>query len=78
MKEFKLSEEHIDEIIRCNDPKNLPAVWKHLGEVLGFKGDTVEPVPGKGLAFFKAEPIVTDAPKEKKEEIKAPPKTEKK
>lgn len=31
------------------------AAWEQLGEKLGFKAYTVQPIPGKGNRFFTAE-----------------------
>lgn len=32
--------------------------WQMLGQRMGFKWDTVKPVPGKSQRFFTAEPIL--------------------
>jgi len=34
------------------------AFWKLLGEKHGFAWNSAEPVPGKGITFFQATPIV--------------------
>jgi hypothetical protein len=36
---------------RAND------AWEELGRRLGFEHTTVEPIPGKGDRFFRAEPV---------------------
>lgn len=71
MKEFEMSETDLSELmerckavpliaLNCGMPKspqeNANNAWNDLGEKLGFKPMTVEPIPSKGERFFLAEP----------------------
>lgn len=37
--------------------ENANAAWRELGEVMGFKGDTVQPIAGAGQKRFTAEEL---------------------
>lgn len=40
----------------CNTPQeNANAAWQALGKEKGFDWESVQPVSGKGMAFFTAE-----------------------
>jgi hypothetical protein len=69
-KEFELTEEQYDEIIKAIQPvpyiviggmaplsqqERANNAWKALGDKLGFKYMTVRPVYGKSDRFFTAE-----------------------
>jgi hypothetical protein len=47
--------------LQCGTPaspqENANRAWAALGEKMGFKPMTVEPVPGKGDRFFRAESV---------------------
>lgn len=68
--EFKMTEKQLAKLLDACKPtpvikignyiprgpqENANRAWESLGKELGFKGNTVEPVPGKGQEFFTAE-----------------------
>ena len=68
--EFEMTQEDLERIYEANRPipvmtfgdlmplcpqDCVNAVWTELGKKMGFKPETVKPVPGKGDRFFTAE-----------------------
>lgn len=49
------------EPIHNTPQQNANAAWKSLGEQMGFKSATVQPISGKGDRFFSAYPVDPDA-----------------
>lgn len=71
MKTFELNDEQYARLMEACKPvpylviggvlprsprENAEAVWRALGEELGFKWETARPIPGKGDRFFSADP----------------------
>ena len=70
--EFEMTKEQLDRLLDACKPVPLimihivPAsspqqrandAWNSLGREIGFDGMTVQPVSGKGMRFFTAEPV---------------------
>jgi len=70
-REYEMSEAQKDALLQACKPvpymvfggaeprspqQNANDAWERLGRELGFKHMTVEPVQGKGVRFFTAEP----------------------
>lgn len=53
--------------LQCGTPPspqaNANAAWRALGETMGFRHMTVQPVPGKSSRIFSAEPKEESCPK---------------
>jgi len=49
--------------------ENANMAWTALGKKMGFDGDTVNPIPGKGNRFFTAVPSETAEQKAERIEI---------
>lgn len=51
-------------MLQCGSPpspqENANRAWAVLGKKMGFDGDTVQPIPGKGNRFFSAIPSETE------------------
>lgn len=71
-KEFELTENQLKELMEACKPvpymiiggvmpsspqENANRAWGNLGSEMGFKGMTVQPVQGKGVAYFTAEEV---------------------
>jgi hypothetical protein len=71
-KEFKLTEEQYERLIEASQPvpylvvggvepmspcRKAESIWMQLGEEMGFKWNTAEPIPGKNRLYFHAEEI---------------------
>lgn len=69
-KEYEMTQEQLDQIMEASKPvtymvfggrepaspqENANRAWRNLGDKLGFKHITVQPVAGKGNRFFTAE-----------------------
>ena len=69
--EFAMSDENLEYMVEACKPvvyivvggipprspqENANDAWMALGEKMGFKWDTVQPVAGKSSRFFTAEP----------------------
>lgn len=50
--------------------ENANAAWADLGRKMGFVSETVEPIPGKGSRFFRAEPAPPAPPAAPAVEVK--------
>lgn len=70
-KDFVMTDEQLAELLKACQPvpymvfggmeprtpqQNANDAWRSLGEELGFKWETVRPVPGKDERHFTAEP----------------------
>lgn len=51
-------------MLQCGSPsspqENANRAWARLGKKMGFDGDTVQPIQGKGNRFFSAVPSETE------------------
>ena len=47
----------IGNVLPASPQENANRAWENLGSKMGFKGMTVQPVKGKGVAYFTAEQI---------------------
>ena len=71
-KEYELTENQLKELIEACKPvpymiignvmpsspqENANRAWEKLGNEMGFKHMTVQPVKGKGVAYFTAEEV---------------------
>ena len=69
-KEFEMTKNQLDELMKACKPvpymiiggrkpsspqENANRAWEKLGNEMGFKHMTVQPVRGKGAAYFTAE-----------------------
>ena len=71
-KEFEMTENQLKELMEACKPvpymiigdvmpsspqENANRAWEKLGSEMGFNGMTVQPVQGKGVAYFTAEEV---------------------
>ncbi len=57
-------------MLQCGTPpsqqENANRAWTALGKKMGFDGDTVRPINGKGNRFFSAVPSETESQREER------------
>lgn len=57
-------------MLQCGNPpsqqENANRAWALLGKKIGFDGDTVRPIDGKGNRFFTAIPSETESAREER------------
>lgn len=57
-------------MLQCGNPpsqqENANRAWAELGRKMGFDGDTVRPINGKGDRFFSAVPSETESQREER------------
>ena len=71
-KEFRMSKEDLVLVMEASKPvpyivvggmeprtpqDNANAAWEALGQKMGFKWETVQPIPNKSNRYFTAEPL---------------------
>ena len=69
-REYEMTEEQLEQILKASQPvpylivggmpppspqESANAAWRALAQEMGFRWDTVRPVPNKGQRFFTAE-----------------------
>lgn len=68
MQEYELTEEQLQKLLDASKPtvvirgfptpqENANRAWEALGHELGFKHLTVQPIPGRDMRYFQAEPV---------------------
>jgi hypothetical protein len=79
--EYEMTEEDLAEMmeafkpvpmimLQCGNPpsqqENANRAWAKLGNKMGFDGDTVRPINGKGNRFFSAIPSETESQRDER------------
>lgn len=90
--EYEMTQADLDELmeafkpvpmimLQCGTPpfqqENANRAWAALGKKMGFDGDTVRPVNGKGNRFFTAVPSETESQRKERLEREAEAKRQK-